>query len=280
MDRLRKTAAPRLFCIPATASPIVAVLRRGPSQWYHVGSWNVEEWTYEPGAWFKGRLFPQKCDLSPDGRWLAYSAQKPSARWPAKTIYEGISRLPWLHALAAWEAGSTYTRGIRFDGEAGTSDLGAPDVGDATACLQRFGLRVIRAQQFAVERRRGWVETEDTPPRDPQDMWDEKRTVRMSKSQPSGSAILEVEGSYAAFRDNPQIRDPACYSVVERGEIQVLEGAQWADWAASGVLLSVTLAGTLEAQEWRNGPKGKIFERDLAALQPAPAAPPAWALEW
>ena len=83
-------AAPRIFCIPATESPILAVLRRGPSPWCHVGRWNVQEWTYEPGAWFRGRLFPQKCDVSPDGRWLAYSAHKPSAQWPAGTIYEAI----------------------------------------------------------------------------------------------------------------------------------------------------------------------------------------------
>lgn len=130
--------APRIFCIPATAAPIVAVLRRGPSRWVHVGRWNIATWTYEPGAWFRGRLFPQKCDLSPDGRWLACVAQKTSARWPAGTVYEAISRLPWLHALAAWEAGTTYTRGMHFDGEAGVCSPGKPDVGDVAPCLARY----------------------------------------------------------------------------------------------------------------------------------------------
>ncbi|MEJ2204172.1 MAG: hypothetical protein P8170_08680 [Gemmatimonadota bacterium] len=272
--------APRIFCVPATESPVLAVLRRGPSSWCHVGRWNVQEWTYEPGAWFRGRLFPQKCDVSPDGRWLAYSAHKASAQWPAGTIYEAISRLPWLHALAAWEAGSTYTRGIRFDSDSTRSDLGSPDVGDAEPCLRRYGLRANRAHQFAVERRRGWVETEDSPPPDPHDLWDEKRRVRMSKSQPSGTAVLEVEGSYAAFRDNPQVRDPASYSVVENGNITQLEGVQWADWASSGVLLVATLEGCLEAHEWSDGTKRKIFERDLASLLPVPGSAPEWALEW
>jgi len=280
MDRIGRRTAPRIFCIPATAAPIVAVLRRGPSPWYHVGRWNVEEWTYEPGAWLRGRLFPQKCDVSPDGRWLAYSAQKHSARWPAGTIYEAISRLPWLHALAAWEAGSTYTRGFRFDAETMTSDLGPPDVGDVTPCLERYGLRINRAHQFAVERRRGWTETEDSASRHPGDLWDEKRRVRMSKPQPSGFAVLEVEGSYAAFRDNPGLREPPCYGVVEEGDVSPLEEAQWADWSASGVLLVATLAGRLEAHEWGGGAKSKIFEEDLAALTPAPEAAPQWASEW
>lgn len=280
MGRPEKRPAPRIFCIPATASPILAVLSRGPSRWYHVGLWNVEAWTYEPGAWFKGRLFPQKCDLSPDGRWLAYSAHQPAARWPAGTIYEAISRLPWLHALAAWEAGTTYTRGIRFDAEATTSDLGAPDIGDATACLRQYGLRLNRARQFAVERRRGWVETEDSGSRDPKDIWDEKRTVRMSKVQPTGSAILQVEGAYAAFRENPDARTPASYSIVEQGEIEVLDGIQWADWTATGILLTATIQGSLEAHEWTDGVTRKVYEHDLAGLQPVPALPPEWALEW
>lgn len=280
MDEPRKNAAPRIFCIPATESPILAVLRRGPSEWYHVGRWNVEEWTYEPGAWFRGRLFPQKCDLSPDGRWFAYSAHQPKARWPAGTIYEAISRLPWLSALAAWEAGTTYSRGIRFDVEVRTSDLGPPDIGDETPCLKQYGLRVNRAHQFAVERRRGWVETEDSAPRDPRDIWDEKRRVRMSKPQPSGSAVLEVEGTYAAFRDNSQARDPASYTVVEDFDIIGLERAQWADWTPSGILLMATVDGSLEAHEWSHGVKRKIFAHDLASVQPTPTAAPEWALAW
>ncbi len=223
MGRPGKNPGPRIFCIPATASPILAVLSRGPSSWYHVGLWNVEDWTHEPGAWFRGRLFPQKCDLSPDGRWLAYSAHQPSARWPAGTIYEAISRLPWLHALAAWEAGTTYTRGIRFDEEAGSSDLGAPDVGDATARLRRYGVRLNRACQFAVERRRGWVETEGSGPRDPKDDWDERRTVRMSKEQPKGSGV----------RRRPRrrtCRAPRCGSA---SCCTLEEGATWT-WAQIG----------------------------------------------
>ena len=31
---------PRIFGIPATGSPVVAVLRRGPSDWCHVGRWD------------------------------------------------------------------------------------------------------------------------------------------------------------------------------------------------------------------------------------------------
>jgi len=41
---------PRLFGIPAARAPIVAVLRRGPSNWSHAGRGDVARGVYEPGA--------------------------------------------------------------------------------------------------------------------------------------------------------------------------------------------------------------------------------------
>jgi hypothetical protein len=61
---------PRLFGIPATKASAIAVLRRGPSDWSHVGRSDPDAGTYESGSWIHGRLYPQRCDVSPDGRWL------------------------------------------------------------------------------------------------------------------------------------------------------------------------------------------------------------------
>ena len=72
---------PRIFCIPASRAPFVAVLRRGPSDWSHLGKWDVGRSVYEPGAWIRANLYPQNCDLSPDGRWFCYSTLKGSAKW-------------------------------------------------------------------------------------------------------------------------------------------------------------------------------------------------------
>jgi hypothetical protein len=58
----------------------VAVLRRGPSAWSHVGRWDLARGRYEPGAWIRSNLYPQRCDLSPHGRWLCYFTLKPTAR--------------------------------------------------------------------------------------------------------------------------------------------------------------------------------------------------------
>ena len=40
---------------------------------------DLEAPAYEPGAWLRGTIYPQRCDLSPDGRWFAYFALKASA---------------------------------------------------------------------------------------------------------------------------------------------------------------------------------------------------------
>ncbi|MGH8892147.1 MAG: hypothetical protein ACRDWY_02395 [Actinomycetes bacterium] len=74
---------PRLFGIPAENAPVVAVLRRGPSDWWHVGVWATDRMAYEPGAWVHGTVYPQRCDLSPDGRWLCAGPAAASAGGPA-----------------------------------------------------------------------------------------------------------------------------------------------------------------------------------------------------
>ena len=111
---MKGSVPPRIYCIPATAAPIVAVFRRGPTNWSHVGRWDVEERRYEPGAWLGGRIFPRRSDLSPDGRFLCYFAHKPSATWEHGEAYVALSKLPWLTALHAFRTCGTWTRGYYF----------------------------------------------------------------------------------------------------------------------------------------------------------------------
>lgn len=272
---------PRLFGIVAARAPVVAVLRRGPSDWCHVGRWDLVALRYEPGAWLRGTIYPQKCDVSPDGRWLAYSAlDYPGDRWAGGAIFEAVSRLPWLHALCAWNVGSTYTRGLHFTDEPGTCPFGPPDVGDASPLLRRYGLAATRAIQFAVERRNGWVEAPDSEPRSANDSWDERREARMEKERPGGGVRLRVEGSYAAFRDSPDQRDPALYWLARGDAYEELAGVQWADWDSAGRLLIATTEGRIQVRQLERDTFRTVFDEDLAALRPDPQPPPEWAHEW
>jgi hypothetical protein len=275
-----KAPAPRVFCIPATEAPVLAVLRRGPSSWFHVGRWTLEPPSFQAGAWFRGQIYPQKCDLSPDGRWLLYSALDGRATWPAGTTYEAVSRLPWLHALAAWNAGTTYTRGLRFVARSEGIDVGDPDVGDPAALLRRWGLAPNLAEQFCVERRRGWTEAADSEPRHPSDAWDERRRARMEKARPGGGWTLRLGGAHAAFRDGPHAHDPPAYALESAHDVHPLEGVQWADWDARGRLLLVTAGARLAIHDDPGRLGAPAWEHDLSAYRPAPEPAPAWARSW
>jgi hypothetical protein len=273
---------PRLFGIPATRAPIVAVLRRGPSDWSHVGRWDVARGVYEPGAWIRANLYPQRCDLSPDGRWLCYFTLKMPGRWKAGSTYVAISRLPWLTALAAWGTNGTWTRGAHFVDDPSAWNVGEPDEGDVGPCRRRFGLAVTRPATFAVERRRGWTETPDTPPRTADDVWDERRagTVTMEKARPKrdGRLRLRVRGYFAAFREGaPKV---VAYEIVTGEQVTALDDAQWADWDAAGRLLVATRDGRLQVRELSERGSRVLSEANAAAETPRPQAPPAEALRW
>jgi hypothetical protein len=108
-------ASPRIYCITAVEAPIVAVFRHGPTQWSHIGRWDLGRLHYEPGAWLGGRIFPRRCDLSPR-EFLYYFVHKPSATWELGEAYVAISKLPWLTALHAFATCGTWTRGYFFHG--------------------------------------------------------------------------------------------------------------------------------------------------------------------
>jgi hypothetical protein len=104
-----------LFVIPAREQPTAVILRRGPSAWYHVIQWETRSDRFVHGAWVRGRIYEEKCDVSPDGRLFLYFIHQGS-RWetPFTHAWAAISRVPWLKALAAWPQGETYGGGGRF----------------------------------------------------------------------------------------------------------------------------------------------------------------------
>jgi hypothetical protein len=271
---------PRVFCVPASDAPIVAVIRRGPSEWCHIGRWDYEQDSYEPGSWLHGVIYPQRCDLSPDGRWFCYFTLKKHADWPASNAYLAISRLPWLTALAAWGVGNTWTRGAHFVFDRSVWEWGDPDIGDAGPCREKHGLAYVRPGTFAVERRRGWTETADTPPRRDDDMWDQHRQVRMQKPCPTDpTRLLRVDGWHAAHRTlEPKRFSPPQYMLDDGSGPRTLAGVWWADWSRGGDLLVTTEDGRLQ----RRSPDGATvdWERDLSVMAPDPKPPPVDASIW
>lgn len=243
----------------------------------HVGRWGLQTPSYEPGAWLRGTIYPQRCDLSPDGRWLAYFAMKQAADWDLGATYIAISRLPWLTALAAWGIGSTWTRGMHFVDDASVREVGDPDLGDLRTVYEPFGLRMSSADSF--ERRRGWTETAETAPRDVSDAWDEARGDRIVIEAATGLGRLGAAGRERHVRGDPgaprhphgrPLRAPPGDTAT------VLEDAQWADWDASGRLLGASRDGRLQIREGTS----VVWEADEGSNEPDPAPPPEEASAW
>lgn len=255
----------------------MAVFLRGPSDWSHVGRWDLAHARFEPGAWLHGRLFPRRSDLSPDGRFLCYFAHKPGASWDQGEAYVAISKLPWLTALHAFGTCGTWTRGYHFTQD-GTTDA------DAAGLPMTYGLRATATGQFADERRRGWGETPDCPPRDPDDTWDERRNAQLHRRQPGGPRLLLVEslgwagGEFGVGQAVDGLRTH--YSLQSDRRREELDDVQWADWDREGHLLVATRDGRLQARSVRAGAVDILFDTDLSYLEPDPTPAPAWAHHW
>lgn len=107
--------APRLFILLARDAPLGLILRRGPSKWCHLILWDTRRDVFTNGAWFRGRIYEDKCDLSPDGTLLVYAVHQGHRLQTSYTSsYTAVSRPPWLHALALWPMATTYGGGGRF----------------------------------------------------------------------------------------------------------------------------------------------------------------------
>lgn len=114
MADISKPQSPRVFAILARDAPVGVIFRRGPSKQVLLIKWNLEDDSFEPGQWFKGRIYERRCDLSPSGRRLIYFAadyKEPYFSWTA------VGRPPYLTALALWEKGDCWGGGGLFEKE-------------------------------------------------------------------------------------------------------------------------------------------------------------------
>lgn len=110
----------RLSFILARAAPVGVIFRRGPSQWVRIIRWHTRRDEFERGHWFRGRIYEDSCDLSPDGSRLIYHATK-MWRQDAEVgpSWTAISRPPYLTALALWRGHGACAGGGLFESDGG-----------------------------------------------------------------------------------------------------------------------------------------------------------------
>jgi hypothetical protein len=267
---------PRIHVLPAADAPEAVVLRRGPSDWWHVLRWRLDTLAVEPGAWFSGRMYPRRCDVSPDGLLLGYFAWTPGE--PPWDGYYAVSRVPWLRALAAWRVGSTWASGCEFhrDG-AFAMDIDPttpPDHGtfpgrrERRTSFQTAGRTAYVERDVSRELRNGWSLR---PPAEP------GPALAIERGQPSARGA-----TLRAIHEGHDFDEHAIEGALLRYELDgaAIDGVVWADWDATGRLLVATDSGRIEVRERRDGGTAITWSHDLDGLDPAPGPAPAWAERW
>ncbi|MBN8730103.1 MAG: hypothetical protein J0L64_06135 [Acidobacteria bacterium] len=104
----------RLHVLLARDAPYAVILRRGPSNLVCTIGWDRANDTFQVGQWLRGRIYEERCDLSPDGRHLLYFAL--NGRWSSETkgSYTAVSRAPYLKAVSLYPQGDTWGGGGVF----------------------------------------------------------------------------------------------------------------------------------------------------------------------
>ena len=107
----------RIHFFIARKKNIAVVLRRGPSAYVQMLKWNLNSDTFEAGQWFKGRIYEQRCSLSPNGQHFVYFASKFSDHQMKTKVGEcwtAISKPPYFTALEIYPQDDTYGGGGFF----------------------------------------------------------------------------------------------------------------------------------------------------------------------
>jgi hypothetical protein len=275
----------RLYVILAREANVGVIFRRGPSKHTQIIRWDTATDTFTHGKWFKGRLFWEHSDLSPDGTLMIYSAQNMSAHARASAYgsnWTAISKPPYLWALALWPSHSGWVGGGLFRSN---RDVWLDQVtSEPHPEHVPVGLNISNDPERGIDpllwyrvARDGW-EHIYTLRKEWQPIIGETITVKDGyhrKPMPQGSLALTFTTAYANHSHHDS------YVIVCHGDESVsLPGVEWADWDHRGRLVYAR-AGKLFAMDVSGGYPGVEVElADFNAAKPEYVETPAWARVW
>lgn len=96
---MTSTPHARIFFIIARKANKAVVLRRGPTQWTQMITWDLENDALTYGQWLRKKVRSGQCDLSPEGRYFIYLIDR-YEQGNSRTV---ICKPPYWSALTAWE---------------------------------------------------------------------------------------------------------------------------------------------------------------------------------
>ncbi len=282
----------RLYIVMARDAPRAVILRRGPSNWVRVILWHTDTDTFVGGQWLRGRIYGERCALSPDGTlFLYFAAQYHKLSSSYHGTWTALSKPPYLTALALWPLGSTWGGGGQFiDNRAiilHQGDTPHPDHVPPPA------LRVITREQDLKKRdqaileqieARDWQLVYRPPDRSayvPFNFILEKPWL-YHRAHPTDERYYLARREYGYLPDRsypgPMVIDYALGDHVNNTET-ALAGANWADWDQRG-RVAYARDGQVFAQPV---PEVGQFARPLADFNDQTfesIVAPDWAMRW
>jgi len=91
----KKSEPARTHLLPEKSASKVVIIRRKPSNLFHILLWNTRKNTLDAGSWFNGKLYPMRYDVSPDGNCMVYSAMGSYGE-----TWNEVCIVPWLKTIA------------------------------------------------------------------------------------------------------------------------------------------------------------------------------------
>lgn len=152
----------RLHLFFATENDRAVVMRQGPSRHFRLILWHRDDDRFDDGQWVIGKVYVERCAISPDGMHLVYFLL--DGRWnsEARGAFTAISRPPHWTAVALFPKGNTWGGGGFFidrthvvaDGDddiIGRADLRRVTIGEPDADCAT-GVRLINGKRAPLSR--------------------------------------------------------------------------------------------------------------------------------
>ena len=206
------------------------IYRRGPTRHTALILWDRDTDGFEVGQWFKGKVYPDRSALAPDG---AHLLTFMGTFLPPFRTWTALSRPPFFTALALWPKGDTWGGGGIF-------------VGERTVALDHNALQSALAPGFSVPA--GFTQLPPSPAtwakiaaaRDPQrwrvseerDHTDAVRSVL--RDAPSGLGL--TRSWHAGGRTGSSMGEFCAALRLRTGPVP-LDGVGWVDFDRNGDLV-------------------------------------------
>jgi hypothetical protein len=271
-----RTVPPRLHVLLARNSTRALVLARVRNRLYCTIGWDRQGDRFEVGQWLKARIYPLRCDLSPDGSLFVYFVLdgRRMARGESEA-YTAVARTPYLKALLfftqieTWHGGGLFVddRALWVNGSCGEGSREMPGL-DLVGPPAPFKNRVYEDPRVYFPRlvRDGWTEpraVEQSPEHD---------VYVFEKRLPTGGTL---EKSFHGTSSGKHEEGRGCYYeehaiLTPRGERLDHADWEWADLDADRGRVLFANAGRVHAAPLEGagaGPPRVLFDAGTLAFE-------------